>query len=281
MRRALRSIIREHEIGEAAEQQRKDNLHRECFWIILHILGYASGLCNIPVDESIFEFKDVVLFTDTRISLHHIRRNDSIARRHVDIKLLQFARQAVQIRADTFNQHHRGLFLNGKLMRLDMIGNEIRQHIFPQLLRFKDGSSCPLNVACNLLATIQRAVLMAEHKHRRWLGLLKIESKRIYLPFQILSLLDDNDLSFSHHRIAFGEGKNGTQIRVLGIDNCLVEFLFALRQHISCETGGKLVNIVRLIAHQIIDRAEVLISNLLKDVFVRYGCHLTSRTSGA
>jgi len=126
-------------------------------------------------------------------------------------------------------------------------------------------------------------MLVAEDEDGGQQRLLQVVSQLLHAAHG-LGLLDDDNLVFGHHRIAFGRVDDGRYIIYIApIHHRLVELFFLIGQYVLLDVVGYQVDVVIFFAHQIVDGAVLLGPKFLQNVVARQFllCHsLTSRTSG-
>lgn len=72
----------------------------------------------------------------------------------------------------------------------------------------------------------------------------------------------DYDLAFGHHRIALGRIDDSGYIDICTIDYGQVEFLFGVSENVVYNIVGDEVYVIRFLAHEIVDGAVLLGSQL-------------------
>ena len=128
------------------------------------------------------------------------------------------------------------------------------------------------------LFTTVKFTLVAKNQHGRGHGLVEILLQRLRI-LDILRLLDDEHLSFGHHRIALGSIHNLRCVDVRAKHNRLVEVPFLRLQHVVSNPVANLVDIIRLIARQIIDGLKLASLQLTHHAIVCYCslCHIACK----
>ena len=74
--------------------------------------------------------------------------------------------------------------------------------------------------------------------------------------------LYDYDLAFGHHRIALGRIDDSGYIDICTVDYGQVEFLFGVSENVVYNIVGDEVYVIRFLAHEIVDGAVLLGSQL-------------------
>ena len=89
----------------------------------------------------------------------------------------------------------------------------------------------------------------------------------------ILGFFDDDNLSLGHHGVAFGSIDNLGSRNVRAEQDCLVEITFLWLQGIFGYPVANLVDIIALLAHQVIHWGELTLFQVAHDCFKSHCCH--------
>ena len=237
---------------EVIEEHWEKSIDTTRLWIFVKIFDDLVCFKHIAVDDGVAKFETIEFLAHANLVFNHLWRHSPILLWQRQDDLVELTCQTTQISTDGIRDNLRGFGVDTDVARLEIALDEHGQVAIAQFFALKEHASRLDGLHIFALAPVDSTVFMAHHEDGRRQGLLEIPLQRLCL-LDILRFLDDDHLIFGHHGITTGIIGHLRGRHIRAEQHGLIEVALLGLQHMFCNIVADLVDIIRLLAHQIID----------------------------